>query len=159
MARNAIMLLVLLAVDDVEDATDTVIHTWYSSSITLRQLNVLRSAIKPLFQDVCDKIENKPSGTVLGKTWTFGNRSLRLELPKESWISVINYFRIPQLLTNVEANEIRTRITLAPERLDFRHRRYAVLSPAQRLVADRFREDGLLLPFGSNRRWFFLPNP
>lgn len=158
-ARNAIMLLVLLVVDDVEAAIDTVIHIWYSSSITTRHYSLLQNTIRPLFQDVLRKIESKASGTVLGKTWTFGRRSLRMVLSKESWISVLDYFQIPGQLTNVEANNVRTRITLAPERLDFRHRRYAVVPPAHRLVADRFRQDGLLLPFGSKRSSFVVPNP
>lgn len=152
------MLLVLLVDDNVETAIDTVIHIWYSSSITASHYVDLKLIIDPLFQDVLDKIKNKASGTVLGKTWTFGNRSLRLELPKESWISVADYLEIPPQLRDI-ANKTRTRITLAPELLDFRHRKYAILSPAHRLVADRFRQDGILLPFGFQRNMFHFPNP
>lgn len=83
--RNAIMLVIALVVDNIDEAIDCMIHVWYSALIRRSDLNILQQQIRPLMESVCEKIKNKAPGGLLGKTWTFGQRSLRLVLEKSSW--------------------------------------------------------------------------
>lgn len=63
-------------------------------------------------------------------------------------------------MTPRDAVQIRTAVTLAPERADYRDRwYYKEASPSMRIAKERFREDGLLLPFGHPRAAFDVPNP
>jgi hypothetical protein len=158
-ARNAIMLLIALVVDNIDEAVDCMIHVWYSALIRKSDLNILQQRIRPLIESVCDKIKSKAPGSRLGKTWTFGQRSLRLVLEKSSWDSLLLFMNVPEGLTAERSNQIRTAVTLAESRKDYRDRNLLFQSRSRRIAKNRFWGDGLLLPFGSRRDDFREPNP
>ena len=158
-ARNAIMLLVALVVDNIDEAVDCMIHVCYSALIRKFDLDILQQRIRPLIESICDKIKDKAPNARLGKTWTFGQRSLRLVLEKRSWDRFLHFMDVPRGLTEERANQIRTTVTLAETRKDYRDRHLTVQSPSHRIARNRFRVDGLLLPFGSRRDEFREPNP
>jgi len=69
MARNAIMLLIALAVDDIDEAVDCIIHIWYSALIRKSGFNILQQRIRPLIESVCEKIKGKSPTCLLIKAW------------------------------------------------------------------------------------------
>ena len=79
-ARNAILLLIGLVVEDIDKAADCMLHIWYSALIRKADLRILRKRIRPLIMGVCEQIVGKAQGSMLAKTWRFGQRSLRLVL-------------------------------------------------------------------------------
>ncbi|KAI1499527.1 hypothetical protein F5X99DRAFT_430658 [Biscogniauxia marginata] len=159
-ARNAIMLLLALTEDDTAVATENIMHLWYSAFISKSLLRTLQTKIRELVQDVCVKIEGKPSNTILGKTWTFGSKSLRLILTKRQWYGLCTYLEIPHGLTTEKAQEIRRKVTLSPSEVDWRELLdFAQHVESHRLCRLRFREDGVLRPFGSPRDKSLVPNP
>ncbi|KYG40502.1 hypothetical protein M433DRAFT_116968 [Acidomyces richmondensis BFW] len=158
-ARNIIMLLTALAIDDAENALDCMLHVWYSAQLTKSHMGLLESTVRPLIQEVCTKISGKPDSTLLAKTWRFGNRSLRVVLPKSSWESVLSHLSIPEGLTSSKAQDIRVRVTLAEQRVDYLDRHLFSLPPASRMGMVKYRTDGILLPFGHPRSEFTVPNP
>ncbi|KAI2467246.1 hypothetical protein F4781DRAFT_444529 [Annulohypoxylon bovei var. microspora] len=157
--RNAIILLLALTEDDAAIAADNIIHLWYSAFISQSLYETLNGKIRELVQGVCKKIEGKASNAVLGKTWTFGSRSVRLVLAKKQWLELLASLEIPPGLTVEKAQDIRRSVTLAPERVDYRHRRYFAQPPGDRAGAEKFRGHGVLLPFGAPRDSFTIPNP
>ncbi|GAB7359234.1 hypothetical protein MBLNU230_g5893t1 [Neophaeotheca triangularis] len=159
-ARNAVLLLIAFAAESPEKAVDCMIHIWYSASIGQEHSKLLQGVVRECVQDVCTKIETKPAGTLLGKTWEFKMQgSLRLVLPKEQWFKLLKYFECPKDLTLSRAEEARKAITLAHERRDHRDRSLFAQPPGVRVAKARFREDGILLPFGQSRKRFTQPNP
>ncbi|KAF4339369.1 hypothetical protein FBEOM_6783 [Fusarium beomiforme] len=158
-ARNAIMLLVALAVDDKDEAIDCIIHIWYSSFIRKSDLNILEQQVRPLIQAVCDKIKNKPTSRVLRKSWTFGTRSFQLTLSKSRWYQMLSFLAVPTDLTLKQAGKIRKAVTLAKSQIDYRHRHYLFIPPAHRVAQQRFKEDGILQSFGAGRSKFTVPSP
>ena len=169
-ARNAILLLLALTTEDTRTAADTsevlncaesLIHLWYSAFIHLDLISQLHARVKPLIDDVCNRITQKPANAILGKTWTFATGNiLRLVLRKKDWLTLQTYLDIPDGLTKEAAGNIRAATTLALERADYRDRWYFNnQNPFMRIAKQRFREDGLLLPFGHPRVGFNIPNP
>lgn len=158
-ARNAIILLTTLVVDDPDEAVDTIIHLWYSSLITASHLRTLQRHILPIVAEVCDKISTKLDGKLLGKTWTYGRTSMRLVLLKEDWSRLLNYLEPPPNLTADRAYAVRREVTIDPWRVDRRHRSYLGMKPAHRVSRERFQTDGLLISFGASRSDFTIPNP
>ncbi|KAK4039008.1 hypothetical protein C8A01DRAFT_47462 [Parachaetomium inaequale] len=158
-ARNAIMLLVALLVDNIDEAVDCILHVWYSALIRKSDLDILQQRIRPLIESVCGKIKGKTPSSLLGKTWEFGQRSLRLVLEKSSWDRLLSFIDIPNDLTLERARQIRTAVTAAESRKDYRDRHLLNQSPSRRIAKKRYWEDGLLLPFGSRRNDFQEPNP
>lgn len=159
MARNIILLLIALVVDNEDEAVECMIHTWYSASIRPSDMAILETRIRPLIEDVVRRIANKASAVSQRKTWTFGQNTCTVEMSKSSWTSLLRYLKNMEGLTAERARQIRSRVTLAPERVDYRDRHMLTLTPARRLYMQRFREDGLLLPFGASRVAFNVPNP
>ncbi|KAH7224169.1 hypothetical protein BKA60DRAFT_594076 [Fusarium oxysporum] len=146
-ARNVIILLLALTADDQDEAADYILHIWYSSFIRKSHFDKLKQRMRPLIQSVCDK------------TWTFEKRSVRLVLEKEAWDKLLSFMDVPDGLTIDKANEVRKAVTLARSRFDHRDRYYLFLSPSHRVAKQRFRQDGLLLPFGARRSEHCEPNP
>ena len=157
-ARNAILLLTALQFDP-EIATPIMLHIWYSSLVPATVLHSLQAHILPLIGDVCTKIRSKPLYSLQAKTWTYGNRSLRLVLRTEQWFRLRHFFYVPEGLSAALAQTIRKSVTLASERRDYVERALYNQPPAWRVCTMKFREDGILLPFGSSRRDFDTPNP
>ncbi|KAN0076101.1 protein of unknown function (DUF4470) domain containing protein [Elaphomyces granulatus] len=168
-ARNNILLLLALATQvNTEtketttslDTAEALLHLWYSASIPSGVLSWLEDTAKPLIVDVCKRIANKRPGSILGKTWTFSaGRTLRLVLKQKDWLRLRDFLE-PGDMTTEGAARIRTAVTLADERADYRDRWYFKdASPFMRIAKQRFQEDGLLLPFGHPRVEFDRPNP
>lgn len=157
--RNAIMLLLALTEDDTATATENIIHLWYSAFIPQSLQDTLKGKIHDMVQTICVKIESKSPDIILGKTWTFGSRSLRLVLAKKQWLKLLASLEPPHGLTTQRAQEVRRNVTLAPQRVDFRERKYFGQPPGHRASAQKFREDGMLLPFGTPRDSLTIPNP
>ncbi|KAH0425491.1 hypothetical protein CcaCcLH18_10950 [Colletotrichum camelliae] len=158
-ARNVIMLLVSLVVSNADIAVDCIIHVWYSALLRKSDLDIVQHRIRPLLEDVCHKLKGNGADTLQAKTWTFGQRSLRLVLKKSAWDDVLSSMDIPKDLTVNRAREIRKAVTLAEDRKDYRDRDLLFQSASHRVALTRFREDGLLLPFGAARGAFRYPNP
>lgn len=108
---------------------------------------------------MCTKISGKPDSTLLAKTWRFGNRSLRVVLPKSSWESVLSHLSVPEGLTSSKAQDIRVGVTLAEQRVDYLDRHLFSLPPASCMGMVKYRTDGIFLPFGHPRSEFIVPNP
>ena len=140
---------------------DALIQIWYSAFVPTAMLSQLQTLVSPLITQVCNKIADKNSETVWGKTWEFQyGGTLRLVLTKLEWFKLENICKVPARLTRGEAEQIRITVTLAPERADYRDRWYFKDEyPFRRISKQRFREDGLLLHFGHPRRGFNNPNP
>lgn len=162
-ARNIILLLFALA--SLEDLSSTspdhqavtvqiaeiLIHVWYSVFLPNAMLSQIQRNVKPLISQVCAKIIGKTPDSVLGKTWTFTSpgSTIRLVLRQKEWLRLEKCLDIPQSLTRGKARDIRAATMMAPERQDFRDRwYYKDATPFMRIAKQRFREDGLLLPFG-----------
>jgi hypothetical protein len=169
-ARNAILLLLALTAQDTTNnksstastaTTDALIHIWYSALIPTTVLSQLQDSVKPLIVEVCNQIADKPSNSVFSKTWEFPTgQSLRLVLMKSEWLLLQGFLDLPNNITSEDAALIRTAVTLAPERADYRDRWYFKdASPFMRIANQRFQKDGLLLPFGHPRVSFNNPNP
>ncbi|KAI6349206.1 hypothetical protein MCOR25_010692 [Pyricularia grisea] len=158
-ARNAIMLFIAFVVDQIDDAVDCIIHIWYSAFIRKHHLEILQKKIRPLIQDVCKKIEQKKPGSIQGKTWRFGQHSLKFVLEQSAWSRLLSYLDVPFGLDNKGAQRIRRAVTLAESRKDYRHRNLLFHTQSHRIAKHRFWEDGILLPFGLMREEFVEPNP
>lgn len=167
--RNVILLLLALGATDaaspeaanVQDISEALIHLWYSSFIPERVLGHLQKIVGPLIGDAYDEASTLQPGTLMSKTWHFSSQnSLRVELGREKWLRIKEYCEVPETLTYEKARAIRVSVTLAPQRMDYRERwHFKELSPPVRVARQRFREDGLLLPFGHPRIGFHIPNP
>lgn len=158
-SRNAILLLVALVAENVEQAAECMIHVWYSAMISRTHMELLRGPVRKLVEDVCYKITGRDPSAVLAKTWRFDSSTLRLVLTKEQWSSLLACFDVPASFTSDHARQIRTSITMAHERRDHRDRALFTRPPMHRICAIKFREEGVLLPFGSSRAPFNKPNP
>ncbi|KAJ5280880.1 hypothetical protein N7478_006252 [Penicillium angulare] len=167
-ARNAIILLFILTMLEDKDApvggskaTDSLIHLWYSASLPNGIISDIASRVHPLIIEVCCGVSDMAAEEVVEKTWIFSHgNSLHLSLKKEDWFRMQALCRVPPDLTKDKASKIRTATTLADARRDFRDRwAFKEASPSARVSKQKFREDGLLLPFAHNRAGFDIPNP
>ncbi len=160
-ARNAILLLIALVVEDMDEAVECIIHVWYSALIRKSDLDILQIKIRPLVKGVCDSkmFEGESINKLVAADWQFEQRSLRLVLEKTSWDRLLSLLDTPEGLTAAGAQQIRQAVTLANSRKDWRDRYLLLQRRAHQVPMNRFREEGILLPFGSQRKGFQEPNP
>ncbi|KAI1388290.1 uncharacterized protein F4822DRAFT_240795 [Hypoxylon trugodes] len=166
--RNVILLLLMLksleeASDEasIDNLAETLIHVWYSAMITSDMLSQLESKVKPLVKEACFWTPFRESGDVLRKKWDFqSGASLDVSIERDTWSQLLKFLEVPEHLTAAKARDVRIATMLAPERQDYRDRwGFKDASPSMRVARQRFREDGILLPFGHPRLKFDIPNP
>jgi len=158
-ARNAIMLLLMLLTEDREQASTTALHIWYSALVREADLDILANTVRPLIENVVHKISTKDSDSLQAKTWKINKSSLRLVLTQEQWSKLLRFLDVPANVDGSVATEVRASVTMAPLRKDYVQRSLILQQPYHRVCKMRFREDGVLLPFGHSRESFVIPNP
>jgi hypothetical protein len=158
-ARNLIITLLAFVAPAEPQAVDSMLHIWYSAMITTAHLDFVRLYLRPLIDDVVTKIATKSDDAILGKTWSFAAGSCRAELIKVQWNSLLSFLEVPPGISSEKAQEIRRTITMAPERIDHLHRHLYAQKSVHRVCLQKFRHDGILLPFGCSRQPFVVPNP
>ncbi|KAK3053334.1 hypothetical protein LTR09_005503 [Extremus antarcticus] len=139
-ARNLIMLLILMSLEDEAEAVDCVLHLWYSTMIRQSHLDILKTHIRPLIKKVVKDMHKPASGGLIANTWVFGHC-------------------IPPGLDATKASVIRLSATLSPGSDDFFMRTMLVQKPAHRMGLDEYRRNGIMLPLGHSREGFQVPNP
>jgi len=157
-ARSVIILLLIITVADEQKAVETVLHVWYSAFLRPADLERVQS-LRPLIEDVCSKIAGRNPESLQAKTFKIGSCSIRVVLKKEHWTSLLEFLDVPDGLTTSRARSIRLAVIQAPDRLDFHERDLTLQQPEHRICKGRFREDGILLPFGQTRENHTIPNP
>lgn len=168
-ARNAVMLLFVFAsLNDTsfdhasyDSVAETLIHVWYSAFVPSSLIASLRDRVGSLLHDRCTHTIESAHDDMIRKTWKFSqSRVLAITLPEDRWPLVAEYLEVPAELTEQSAKKIRAAVVMSTERADYRERWYFKdATPSMRLAKQRFRSDGLLLPFGHPRTEFNVPNP
>ncbi len=154
--RNAILLLTALNFESTA-ATAIMIHLWYSALIPAKIFGALRERVLPLIKEVCNENRTKAASTSIPKKWIYGARSIRLILTKAEWNRLRSYFEVPEGLSMAIVQENRANI--APHRNDNFEQTLYCQAPPWRVCRTKFRDEGILLPFGSSRDEFDVPNP
>jgi hypothetical protein len=157
--RNVIILLIALTVKNTEMAADCMLHVWYSAQLRKSHFGILQKAVRPIIDETCSKLNGQSDTALLGTTWNFGTRSLRVSLTKHDWYLVRDRLRVPAGLTSQMARENRARVTLAETRADHRERQQFKLPATSHMGMIKFLEDGVLVPFGHSRAELCVPNP
>ena len=158
-ARNIIILLIAFSFGDTAEVVDCIMHVWYSAFLSSKHIERLQNCVVPLLDDVNRKIKDRATGVQLGKTWTFASCTLRVVLTKERWNALASYLKVPEGLTASRAQEARKTVMYATADLDVQERRYYAQPLRRRVCLEKYREDGILLPFGHSREDFNVPNP
>lgn len=157
-ARNVIMLLPALFIEDSHQAVQSIIHIWYSANIRPTDARFLSEVIHPMIEDVCLKIAERSDQSLQAKTWRVGKSSLRLVLKKESWKALLSYSSLPAGTTVQQARSKRIAVTKAEQQHEI-YRDFCFLHPENRVGKEKYRDDGIMLPFGASRADFTIPNP
>ncbi|KAI9372814.1 hypothetical protein BJX61DRAFT_542323 [Aspergillus egyptiacus] len=159
--RNVILLLIALVVTDPDEAAECMIHFWYSALLRKSDMDILQNRIRPRVQEACKPIvrADKHSTDIFETTMTFGQRSIKISMCKRGWLFVLAVLKTPGGITAEEAGNLRRAITLSTRRKDHLDRYLYFLPPAHRLAHLKFRDDGILLPFGASRDEFCILNP
>lgn len=181
-ARNTIMLLYVLAslqgtttvpsgtahkLLTIDRTASNLLHLWYSPFLTKDILTQITKTVGPLIDSFCATIDpHKGPGVVCSMTWSFRTNNhdnvvrLRVDLTKKDWFKLQKFLDNPRDLTFAKARELRDNIMSAPHRKHYHEKwLYKDHNPSTRIARQKYREDGMLLPFGNSRNEFDVPNP
>lgn len=157
MARNILIILIALNFPP-EIASDMVIHLWYSAFLTESIIHSITNTILPIIQNGLKSRKANAQGK-LRATWTYQKTQLSAELDRKTWNLLLAYCQGNQPISFDDAARLRKSVTVAPSRQDYRERATFALPRSWRVARAKFREDGILLPFGAPRGEFKVPNP
>ena len=144
-ARNVVMLLIAAQLPDLE-AAELVLHLWYSARLTCNMIASIKKYAREPIADVVAKIQGKAENVIQAKKWAFGDTQITVRWFKQQWIGVLKILDAEHNV--IKSEESRKKIVLAPSRVDYRDRELISLSGSRRACSNRFREVGVLLPFG-----------
>ena len=155
-ARNITMLLLAAQLPPL-DAAELILHVWYSSRLSQDMLATVEKYVKEPVADVVSKIKGKPDNVMQSKKWTYGAVEMTVCLYKPQWTSLLQILEAKHGVQKTE--EERQKVVLAPTRVDYRDRELYSLSGPRRMSSARFRDTGVLAPFGACLSRFDRPNP
>ncbi|EJT69198.1 hypothetical protein GGTG_13307 [Gaeumannomyces tritici R3-111a-1] len=159
-ARNVILLLIFATIQNADTAADCVLHVFYSAFITKSHMDILTIMLRPLVQDVCTKTEGKDQEALLAKTWTLKDGvQMRVVLSRRQWLRLLAMTEAPKKIKIGKAKATRDKVVNARAREDYRDRHMLCQIPHMRMGSNKFYADGMLLPFGTPRADFTMPNP
>ena len=158
-ARNIIICILAASVGDTGEASESIIHIWYSAFIRQADLDLLTAHVLPLVQDVSSKIGDKSSASLLSKTWQIRGCSLRIVMNKKAWLLLLSCLTVNPGLTLQQAQALRLAVTNGYNHRDDRDRVAVRQLAAHRVSKQKHNEDGMILPLGHSRDEFVIPNP
>jgi hypothetical protein len=158
-ARNIIICILAASIDNTDQASESIIHIWYSAFIRQADLDLLTTQVLPLVQEVWSEIKDKSSTSLHSKTWRIRNCTLRLAMNKKAWQFLLSCLTVRPGLTLQQAQALRLAVTNGHKHRDDRDRVAVRQSPAHRVSKQKHNEDGIILPFGHSREAFVIPNP
>ncbi|KPI40874.1 uncharacterized protein AB675_10844 [Cyphellophora attinorum] len=143
--RNITLLILALTdpedTEDVGDVLDCMIHVWYSAFLTPKHRDLIKRLVLPRIQPAVDATRGYTDISKHQKTMWFGDEgcSLRIVLSGADW------------------KPHRNRVVLA-HKDDFQ-RALCYQPGASKAAVHKFRQTGVLLPFGSSQFEYVCPNP
>lgn len=156
------LLLFTFALFPPEEAAEVAIHLWYSASLPGGVAKLLRNALFfELYQKVFAGIKKfriqRDLDDSFSETFKLGpSAKMAVVLQWSQWSHLAHM--LANQTTNEEALKKRKKKVLDPSRADCRDKEQYALKPYQRVVREKFYEDGLVLPFGACRKHFTDPN-
>lgn len=157
-ARNLLLLLISLSFAP-EEASVIMLHLWYSAFLPEDMINIIKKNISTISGHFPNLGPVKGPTELLEGKWTHNNVTLRAKLNKEEWDRVLSYFHGKSTISLGDAKKLRESAVLAPSETDDLHRNLFKLPPPCRVAKMKFREYGILLPFGAPCEKFIVPNP
>ncbi|KAK7445724.1 hypothetical protein VKT23_014719 [Stygiomarasmius scandens] len=149
-SRNFLILMILGLLSDIDEATELALHLWYSvflpESWNTHVLTILEAVRFEL-----DRSHRFSFGPNSNLNITFSNDT-------KGGIVAALMMDVSGTLTPETAKTALYQVMLAPERVDYRDRYYFQLKPSHRLAVQRWRETGLLHPFGASNAHLNQPN-
>ena len=139
------------------DAAELILHIWYSGRLSQSMLAAIEKYVKEPVADVVTKIKGISDVNMQSKKWTYGAVTMTVCLYKSQWITLLQILEAKHEVQKTE--EERRKVVLAPTRIDYRERELYSLSGPRRMCSTKFRETGILAPFGSCLDQFDCSNP
>ncbi|KAL8784828.1 MAG: hypothetical protein Q9213_003732 [Squamulea squamosa] len=155
-ARTVIFLLIAL-IEDSALAAELILHLWYSSRLTPTLMSVLGSKITPEMSRSVEAAEDKNQGDLISQSWSLHSATVSVHLSRTQWYFILKVLQAKHSVAESEPN--RQSITVSKRRSDHRERHYYNLTPSMRLCSHKFRQGGVLLPFGYSDKNFNVVNP
>ncbi|KAL9081614.1 MAG: hypothetical protein Q9159_007204 [Coniocarpon cinnabarinum] len=154
--RNVATLL-LLAEEDVHQASDTISHLWYSANLKHSHLSIIKDKVLAFVNYVVETIKDRSDTTLQRKKIVIGRSRVSVILLKREWNKMQEILSRQHDFSRAESN--RRAITL--QRRDHIDRRLFSIRRGlhRRQALMQYRERGLLLPFGESSTGFDLVNP
>jgi hypothetical protein len=159
MLRNLLLFLTFSSLPPAE-AAETGLHLWYSAKLPAPVLERLRGVLAIQLRKIqlqMEKTPSAPQATLLSSTFSLGDKAaMHCVLPRAYWTELLNMLNFK--LESREASRRRRLITAGDGRRDYRERNLYLLPPGRRVPKQQYFDDGLLLPFGDDRRPFTEAN-
>jgi hypothetical protein len=154
-----IFFILMLSLEDAEEAADCILHVWYSAQLTTKHMDLLNDTVQPLIRETCYLLKkmNCPKN-LMTKKWKFGDRSIHITLAKQMWFKALECLALPQRVSHEEIMSRRTQ-AIQSETTDMLEKLLFLEDPGHRLSRVKFREDGILLPYSNSRKEHGTPNP
>ncbi|KIM26468.1 hypothetical protein M408DRAFT_72721 [Serendipita vermifera MAFF 305830] len=151
-SRNLLILVTLMGVRDESLAADIALHLWYSAFIPVEYDARIRLATLTTL----NTMESTPKGTFMD--WSYDNGvQIIAHLSETASAYYASYIQEDQIDANT-ASDNRLHVLFSPHRIDYYHRCQCKLSPAHRTAMKRYRDWGLVHPFGAANIHFNVPN-
>ena len=158
LTRNISMILVALQYPP-EVARDIILHIWYSAFITPDMLSKVQDAVLFVVNNIQKLMQDQRNDQETVSHFTYGTRKIDFFMEYGRWKALAACIKGYHGLNFMGATKARQTVLGDESVKDPFEFRLHVQPGAWRVATMKFRNDGMLLPFGASRDGFTVPNP
>ena len=138
--------VMILAFSKLRDAYYYMLHLLYSIKWTIEIDQAIMDTINADLVNICSEISERPADRIHDHCWTRGNARLRVTLRVSEWRQLRKVLVTDFSMAHIERETQRTMNNIYEK--DHAELRYAGLPRAMRTSENKYRESGILMPFG-----------
>ncbi|KUJ10494.1 uncharacterized protein LY89DRAFT_558780, partial [Mollisia scopiformis] len=158
---RAIMILLLVLLYPDGNASELVLHLWYSGRLpqSMYKRGITDWLIPKLSEAFAKSLNEKaPPDKVFAHSFTNGTSTVTVRLTSRMWLNMLVVLERPKETELGEEVRLECMLTAEPEKPWVQYNMH-MKDPAYRLGELRYRTTGLLLPFGARDEHFDTMNP
>jgi hypothetical protein len=156
--RNLFTLLIAYKAIDEQKAAMAMVHLNYSFALPPNVWGDITRAILPSLEDFYQSVKHKKPDMKVSNSWKFGKQTIRATMARKHWKRAIEILRPKVPMSFDQAAASRKAVVLSVDNKVHRQLKLWNMPSIFRISDIRFRETGILLPFGHPVSEYTQPN-
>jgi hypothetical protein len=146
--RSLFILLIAFKFEDKERAIEAMVHLSYSFALPADLWEDITSVLLPCVEEFYRSVKHKKPDVKVSNSWKFGSQTIRTTMSRKDWKRIMEILKPSVPMSFDQAAASRQAVVSNPAYKNHRGLKLWNTYPSLRRADIRFRQTGIVLPFG-----------